>query len=47
AVIEGEKDAVEDLIDFCKQGPPGSAVEDVEVSWEKPSHRFTEFDIRR
>ena len=46
AVIEGEKDAVEDLIDFCRQGPPGSAVEDVEVSWEKPSHRFTEFDIR-
>ncbi len=46
AVMEGEKDAVDALIDFCREGPAGSRVDDVEVSWEKPSHRFTEFGIR-
>jgi acylphosphatase len=46
AVLEGEKDNVERLIDFCRKGPSGSRVDDVEVSWEKPSHKHKGFGIR-
>ena len=46
AVIEGDKGKVDQVIDFLRQGPPGSSVEDLDISWEKPSHRYTEFEIR-
>lgn len=46
AVFEGDKEAVEEMVEFCKQGPPGSNVDDVDVSWEKPSHKYREFEIR-
>jgi acylphosphatase len=44
--MEGEKEAIEKLIEYCKEGPPGSRVDDVEVSWEKPTHKYKEFEIR-
>ncbi len=46
AVMEGEKDDIEGLIESCRQGPPGSRVDDMEVSWEKPAHKYKGFDIR-
>lgn len=36
AVFEGEKDLVESMVGFCRQGPPGAGVENMEVRWEKP-----------
>ena len=36
AVFEGEPDAVESMIDFCREGPRGAEVERVEVSEEEP-----------
>ena len=36
AVFEGEPDAVERLIDFCRQGPRGAEVESVGVTDEQP-----------
>jgi acylphosphatase len=36
AVFEGESDAVESMIDFCREGPRGAEVERVEVSEEEP-----------
>jgi acylphosphatase len=36
AVFEGEPDAVERLVEFCREGPSGARVEDVEVSAEPP-----------
>jgi acylphosphatase len=35
-VLEGERDAVESLVRWCEQGPPGASVERVEVSEEEP-----------
>ena len=46
AVLEGERKPVERLIEFCRKGPNGSVVEDVEVSWERPSYKHTDFSIR-
>jgi acylphosphatase len=36
AVLEGEEDAVERIVGFCRQGPRGAQVESVEVSEEDP-----------
>lgn len=36
AVFEGEADAVERLVDFCRLGPPHASVERVEVAEEPP-----------
>ncbi len=47
AVIEGEKEDVEKLIELCKRGPPGADVESVSVEWERYSGRFNDFEIRQ
>ncbi len=36
AVFEGEKKDVEAMVDFCRRGPSGAVVRDVEVFWEEP-----------
>jgi acylphosphatase len=36
AVFEGEPEAVERLVTFCREGPRGAAVERVEVFDEEP-----------
>jgi acylphosphatase len=36
AVFEGEADAVERLVGFCREGPRGARVEWVDVSAEEP-----------
>ena len=36
AVFEGESDLVEKMLDFCREGPPGAHVDNVDVKMEKP-----------
>lgn len=36
AVFEGEEDAVERLVAFCREGPRGAQVESVDVTEEQP-----------
>ena len=43
AVFEGEKDAVQRLIDWCHQGPPGARVDRVDVEWQEYTGAFTDF----
>jgi acylphosphatase len=31
---------------WCRQGPPGSAVTEVEVNWEPYTGKYTTFEIR-
>ncbi|MDQ4149312.1 MAG: acylphosphatase [Actinomycetota bacterium] len=45
AVFEGDKEAVESIVDWCRRGPPHAVVEKVEVEWGPPS-RETDFEIR-
>ena len=45
AVFEGEPDAVESIVAFCREGPRGASVERVEVSDEK-SEGLTGFVVR-
>ncbi len=46
AVIEGEKGRVEAMIEFCRKGPEGAEVNDIEVDWEKHKGEFEGFVIR-
>jgi len=45
AVFEGDPDAVEAVIAFCREGPRGAGVERVEVSEEEPEG-LTAFEVR-
>jgi acylphosphatase len=36
AVFEGEEPRVESLLAWCRRGPAGADVEEVEVAWEPP-----------
>lgn len=47
ALFEGEKDVVEQLIEFCRKGPANAVVGDVEVVWEEYKAEFTGFRILR
>lgn len=45
AVFEGEPDAVEAMLAFCREGPRGAVVERVDVSEEEPEG-LTDFEVR-
>lgn len=47
AVIEGERQQVECLIDAMRQGPRASRVDDVQVEWETAAGEFTTFGVNR
>ena len=37
AAFEGGGDLVESMLDWCRHGPRGARVDDLEVSWEQPT----------
>ena len=47
AIFEGEREDVEKLIEFCKRGPPGARVTEIDVRWEEYSGELKDFKIRR
>ena len=36
AVFEGVDERVESMVDWCRRGPGGARVEEVEVAWTEP-----------
>jgi acylphosphatase len=46
AVLEGEKEKVEDMIRWCHQGSPHSRVTEVSVDWEEYSGEFEDFSVK-
>ena len=46
AVFEGEKEHVDELIEFCSEGPPGAKVESVNANMSEYKGEFKEFEIR-
>jgi acylphosphatase len=47
AVVEGERERVERLIELMKDGPHGSRVDESKVDWENPTGEFVKFDMKR
>ena len=45
-VLEGEEQAVRQMIDFCDKGPPGAHVTEVEVRNESFLSEFSGFRVR-
>ena len=45
AVFEGEDYRIDDMLDSCRRGPPGSYVEDVKVEDESFEDEFRNFSI--
>ncbi len=44
-VCEGEEKEIERLIEWCRRGPKGAFVENVDVEWRETSGGFTGFSI--
>ncbi len=47
AVAEGERAAVDRLVEAMKKGPRASRVDESKVEWEAPTGEFVQFGVRR
>ncbi len=45
ALVEGEKVGLDELIRFCRVGPPGANVRNVDVQWSEYKAEFHGFRI--
>jgi acylphosphatase len=45
AVVEGPRQQVTDLIDWCRKGPPVARVDSLDIQWEDFKGEFREFKI--
>jgi len=46
ALFEGPKDVLEEALIWCKQGPRGASVVNVEEKWGKHTGQYVRFEIR-
>jgi len=46
-VAEGTRARIEELLAWCRRGPSGAQVTNVEIGWEIATCEFTSFGIRR
>jgi acylphosphatase len=45
ALFEGEKAGVDEILEWCKQGSPGSVVERISLEWGKYTGEYPGFEI--
>jgi acylphosphatase len=45
AMLEGDQDRVDALLEWCKEGPPHAQVSDVKLDWQDYTGEFSGFDI--
>jgi len=45
ALFEGNQDLVQAALDWCRQGPPHAAVDNVNVTWHEYTDEFDGFKI--
>jgi acylphosphatase len=46
-VAEGPRAKLESLAEWCREGPPFSRVQNVDVEWEEWQGGFSSFDVTR
>ena len=46
AVFEGERAAIDTVLEWCKNGPPAATVDSLEVDWERSSEALIQFEVR-
>jgi acylphosphatase len=47
AVLQGNREAVEKVVAFMREGPPGAYVEEAEIEWRPSSEAWNGFIVRR
>ncbi|MBM4257452.1 MAG: acylphosphatase [Deltaproteobacteria bacterium] len=45
-IAEGEKEQLEQLITWCREGPPGARVSAVNVEWQEGNNEFAGFVVK-
>lgn len=45
AVVEGPREGVSDLVDWCRKGPPVARVDSLDIQWEAYQGEFEDFAI--
>lgn len=45
AVFEGRKGTVDNMVNWCRKGPAGASVEQINVCWEDYTGEFDEFSV--
>ncbi len=46
ALVQGEKEKIEKLIEWCKKGPAGAKVNNVNITWGNAQEEFKNFDVK-
>lgn len=46
AVIEGDRTALQRVIDWCRQGPELARVDDLQIEWQPATGEFRRFEVR-
>lgn len=47
AIVEGERARIDELVAWCRRGPPAARVDGVEVQYAAPQGGFRAFDVAR
>ncbi len=45
AVLEGEQDSVQSVVDWCRNGPELARVDDLQLSWKDAEGLFCRFEV--
>ncbi|MBI5894400.1 MAG: acylphosphatase [Deltaproteobacteria bacterium] len=47
AVFEGDETAVKKVVEWCKRGPSGARVDNIDIKWLAHTDEFNGFMVRR
>ena len=47
AIFEGDEITIQQMVDWCRQGPSAARVDHVELQWEEATGEFSNFEIKR
>ena len=45
AVFQGDPDTIQRMLAWCRHGPPGSFVENLDVAWDESANGSAEFRV--
>ena len=43
---EGDDTRLQELIQWCRQGPPGAQVSDIKIEWAESTGRYPNFSVK-
>jgi len=46
AIFEGSQNSLENMLEWCRKGPPGAYVSEIKEKWDMYTGEFDGFEIR-